>query len=70
MSVAFNVAVLRVEMIRRGWTRADLARAAGVSQPTLSTVFRGRPVSETTWLAIELAIRSAPVVTELDPVPA
>lgn len=32
---------LQIEIIRRGWTVKDLAKKAGVSQPTIRRILRG-----------------------------
>lgn len=59
-SVQLDVAVLRHEMAVRGWNQVELAKHAGVSQPTVSTALRGSPVSGRTAQAIREAFDRTP----------
>lgn len=45
MSVTVQAARLRAEMERRGLTARGLARAAGLSAPTVCTALSGRPIA-------------------------
>lgn len=46
MAMALDVdrARLELELVRRGWSQAELARIVGVSQPAISLFLRGRKV--------------------------
>lgn len=54
MSVTWNVALLERDMAERGWSQNDLARAAGVSQSSVSNFVRGQ--HQTNQLARRLAV--------------
>ena len=45
MGVILRAERLRWEMARRGWGCLDLARACGLSHPTVSAALAGQPVS-------------------------
>ena len=66
MSVALDIARLRVEMTRRGWAATDLARAARLSHATISTALAGRPVAERSLVLIAKALSQAPVLDGVD----
>lgn len=57
---------LGVELARRGWSCADLARASGVSAATLSSAVNGRPIAHRTLLRIAVALERQPVVAAID----
>ncbi len=57
---------LRFETARRGWSHADLARAAGVSAPTITTAMSGRPISAETLRKIALALSVSPPLAGID----
>ncbi|MHB8313922.1 MAG: hypothetical protein ACYDD0_11610 [Candidatus Dormibacteria bacterium] len=57
---------LRLEIARRGWGNADLARAAKVSAPTITAALAGRPVAPRTVLRIAIALAETPPVTGVD----
>jgi len=63
MTVA--VEKLRREVAIRGWDQRSLARAAGVSEGTVSRALSGRRVRAVTALQIVQALRRQPVVPEL-----
>jgi transcriptional regulator with XRE-family HTH domain len=46
MSLLIDSDWLRREMARRGWAQMDLAKEAGISQPTVSAALAGRPIRE------------------------
>ena len=54
------------ELIKRGWTATDLARAAHISPTTVSGGRRGKRLMPRTLRRIALALLSAPVVDGLD----
>jgi transcriptional regulator with XRE-family HTH domain len=66
MSVTINTDRLLREMARRGWSRADLARAAGISAPTVTMALAGRPVAARTLRQIGLALAKAEPITGID----
>ena len=66
MSVVLARDRLRLEMARRGWGNADLARAAQVSAPTVTAALAGRPVAPRTVLRIAIALAKTPPVTGVD----
>jgi hypothetical protein len=45
MGVMIRPPRLRLELARRGWANVDLARAAGISAPTVSAAMAGRPLA-------------------------
>lgn len=45
MSIVVDVARLRFEMVRRGWSAVDLAREARLSPATISAALAGRPIA-------------------------
>ncbi len=54
---------LRLELALRGWHASDLASAAAVSPPTITSALHGRPVSSRTLAKIATALTRAPVIT-------
>ena len=52
----------------RGWDQAGLARAAGVSEATVSRAFGGKTVRSATALRLALALKKHPVIPELESV--
>jgi transcriptional regulator with XRE-family HTH domain len=66
MSVPINAERLMHEMARRGWSRGDLARAAGISAPTVTMSLSGRPVSLHTLKQIALALAATPPLEGID----
>ena len=66
MSVVLASDRLRLEVVRRGWGHADLARAAHVSAPTISAAMAGRPVAASTLRRIAIALAEAPPVSGVD----
>ena len=45
MGVVVHAGRLRLEMVRRGWSAADLARESGISQATISAALSGKAVA-------------------------
>jgi transcriptional regulator with XRE-family HTH domain len=66
MSVPINTERLMREMARRGWGRADLARAAGISAPTVTLALAGRPVAPSTLKHIAQALLAAKPIEGID----
>ena len=66
MGVAVNADQLRLELARRGWCNADLARQARVSNATVSAAVAGRPVSPTTLRLIVAALANTPPLAGVD----
>jgi DNA-binding Xre family transcriptional regulator len=66
MSVPVNTQRLIREMARRGWNGRDLARAAGISGPTVTMALAGRPIAPATLKRIALALLAAPPVEGID----
>jgi hypothetical protein len=66
MSVAINSALLLRELARRGWNGCDLARAARVSNATVSAACRGRAISPTSLRLIVEALMSQPPLPDID----
>ena len=64
--VRLDAARLEYELVRRGWDAADLARAAGVSQGTLSSARQGRRINQRTLIRLATALSSQPVVPEVE----
>jgi transcriptional regulator with XRE-family HTH domain len=57
---------LEYELVRRGWDAADLAKAAGVSQGTLSSARQGRRINQRTLIRLAKALSTQPVVAEVE----
>jgi DNA-binding Xre family transcriptional regulator len=57
---AFKRRDLELSMLAKGWTRGDLAIAAGVSVATLTKVFAGGRVSQVTAQKITSALSKTP----------
>jgi len=66
MSVVLATDRLRLEIARRGWSHADLARAARVSAPTITAAMAGRPVAARTLRRIAMALAEAVPVPGVD----
>jgi lambda repressor-like predicted transcriptional regulator len=62
--VRLDPATVLEEMGRRGWSRKDLSRESGVSQPTIATALRGTAIRGTKARGIVQAFRRCP--PELD----
>jgi transcriptional regulator with XRE-family HTH domain len=62
MGVMVHPGRLRMELARRGWAAADLAREAGLSAPTVSAALAGRPISaRSLGLVAEAMLRVRPL---------
>lgn len=62
MGIVVNSRQLERELARRGWTHADLARAAGISGATVAAAAAGRRVAPQTLRQIaEALIASNPI---------
>lgn len=49
MAARFNVAILKHDIAARGWVASDLAKAAKVSDMTVSRALRGKVTNPKTW---------------------
>ncbi len=59
-SVRLDVDFLLREMQLRGWNQIELAKAAGISQPTVSAAVRGDAISGRSAQAIKEALDRVP----------
>jgi transcriptional regulator with XRE-family HTH domain len=66
IGVAINSAALSRELARRAWSSADLAKAAGLSEATVSAARGGRRVSPTTLRLIANALAQTAPLEEID----
>jgi hypothetical protein len=58
--VYFNNYLVKLELAKRAWQQSDLAREAGLSEPTVRAVIHGRRVSATTALKVVQALERNP----------
>lgn len=66
MGIVLSSARLEREMARRGWSHADLAKAANVSGPTVTAALAGHPVAPRTLKRIAEALLSEPPIEGID----
>lgn len=66
VSVVIDRARLERELALRGWTAADLAKAAHLSGATIAAARAGKPMSPKTVRAIARALADAPTVEGID----
>jgi transcriptional regulator with XRE-family HTH domain len=66
VSVRLNAGRLRYELDRRAWTNAELATAAGVSNPTVTAALAGKAVSPRTLRLIARALAAAPALENVE----
>jgi len=66
MGITVDGERLRRELIRRGWHSSDLARAAGLSEPTISAALMGHQISVHSLRSIAEAIARTPEVAGID----
>jgi lambda repressor-like predicted transcriptional regulator len=66
MSLVVHAAHLRREMARRGWAATDLARAARLSQATISTALAGKPIAAQSLALIAKALHKTPIIDNID----
>ena len=52
----YDIEKIKRAAMERGWTRSRLAFFAGVSSPTVCTLFRGKRVTETTVAKVANAL--------------
>jgi transcriptional regulator with XRE-family HTH domain len=64
VGVHMDAAKVYAGMDARGWIQDDLARAAGVSQMTISNVLAGKAVSRRTARQIAAAFTDSPAVLD------
>jgi transcriptional regulator with XRE-family HTH domain len=66
LSVVVDSTHLRREMTRRGWAAVDLARESRLSQATVSTALRGKPIAAQSLALIAKALSRVPAVEVID----
>lgn len=66
MSVVVHPGRLRQEVARRGWAAHDLARAADLSDATISAAMAGRPIAARSMIRIAQALLKAPTLDIAD----
>ena len=66
MSVVIHAGRLRQEIARRGWAGRDLARAAHLSDATISAAMAGRPIAARSMMRIAEALLRAPTLDIAD----
>lgn len=66
MGIPLRTDALIRELARRGWTCADLARAAGLSDATVVAARAGKPVSSHSLRQIAKALAAAPPIDGID----
>ena len=54
--LAYDLRAVKRTAMGRGWTRSRLAEEAGLTRPTISNLFRGKRVTETTWRKVAEAL--------------
>lgn len=65
-AVSINSDRLRRELLRRGWSGADLSRRTGISKPTISCAMRGRPIQPRTLKRIARALSETQAIDGAD----
>jgi len=66
MSVVVHPGRLRQEMVRRGWAASDLARAARLSEATVSATLAGRPIAAKSLALMGQALSKTPTIGIVD----
>lgn len=66
MDMAIDGGKLRLELIRRGWTAAELAERSGISRPTISAALHSRPIAARSIKLIAVALAQTPAVDGID----
>lgn len=66
MNVVVDDVRLRHEMLRRGWSAAELARASRVSHATVCGALSGRPISNRSLACLAHALAKAPVIAGVE----
>jgi transcriptional regulator with XRE-family HTH domain len=66
VSVVIQAERLRAEMVRRGLSARELARAAGVSAPTVGTALAGRPIATRSLQLIAETLGRIPPLAVVD----
>jgi len=66
MGIVLRTDTLMHEVARRGWNLAALARAAGISNATVTAARSGRPVSPESVRRIADALNAAPPIVGVD----
>jgi lambda repressor-like predicted transcriptional regulator len=66
MGVVVQPARLRIELARRGWSAADLARQSGVSAATITAALAGRGIAAKSLGLIAAALSRVPPNSTID----
>ncbi len=66
MGVVVHPGRLRLELARRAWSAADLAREAGISPPTVSAALAGRAISTTSLARIAACLARVATLPAID----
>ena len=66
MSVVVDDLRLRREMLRRGWSAAELARASRLSHATVCSALSGKLISSRSLACIAHALAKAPVIAAVE----
>lgn len=66
MAVQLDPSRLGREMASRGWTRGEMANAAGVCLTTISAALAGRPISPSSFRRIALALSRAEPISGVE----
>lgn len=66
MGIMLRTDTLLREIARRGWSLADLARAAGISSVTVTAARSGRPISPESVHRIADALNGTPPIAGID----
>ena len=66
MGISVNPQRLRLELARRGWSAADLARQSGISAPTISAALAGRAIAARSLAMIAECLDRSPPIGAID----
>jgi len=66
LSTPVDAEVLARELVRRGLSKVELARRAGLAPQTLSAAFSGQALAAATISAIAKALAKAPIIEGVD----
>lgn len=66
MSVVVDDIRLRHELLRRGWSAAELARASRLSHATVCSALSGKQISSRSLACIAHALAKAPVIAGVE----
>jgi transcriptional regulator with XRE-family HTH domain len=66
MGAIVHAGRLRFEMLRRGWSAADLAKQSGVSQATVSAALNGKAIAARSVAMLASALARTPARDMID----